>query len=173
MLCACYHQPLPASTSVLNRHAKQTGSLGTKQVFLFLSSSPSTSSLRGHQWQICNYPKIGLRLKPKASVVPPSESGDITTFLLVRYTYFISALQFISIYWEIEVVICVELFTYLQCSIDLNVFGSELCGSVFAFQVAPRWRGGRLRLRTFKSPWFEVMLCYIKLFVTLILAQFI
>ncbi|RID56869.1 hypothetical protein BRARA_F00289 [Brassica rapa] len=107
MLCACYHQPLPASTSVLNnRHAKQTESLGRKQVFLFLSSSPSTSSLRGHQWQICNYPKVGLRLKPKASVVPPSESGDITTFLLV--------------------------------SNDLNVFGSELCGSVIAFQVAPR-----------------------------------
>lgn len=90
MLCACYHQPLPASTSVLNnRHAKQTESLGRKQVFLFLSSSPSTSSLRGHQWQICNYPKVGLRLKPKASVVPPSESGDITTFLLVRYIFYL------------------------------------------------------------------------------------
>ncbi|KAF2594332.1 hypothetical protein F2Q70_00042713 [Brassica cretica] len=107
MLCACYHQPLPASTSVLNRHAKQTGSLGTKQVFLFLSSSPSTSSLRGHQWQICNYPKIGLRLKPKASVVPPSESGDITTFLLV-------SVALISMYLVANFVVPSFLFKSLQ-----------------------------------------------------------
>ncbi|KFK35909.1 hypothetical protein AALP_AA4G052100 [Arabis alpina] len=47
----------------------------------FLSSS--SSSLGKHQWQITNYPKLELRLKPRASVMPPSESGDITTFLLV------------------------------------------------------------------------------------------
>ncbi|KAG7594747.1 hypothetical protein ISN45_Aa01g034820 [Arabidopsis thaliana x Arabidopsis arenosa] len=83
MWCACYHQPLPASSVVLNRQAKQEEeSLRRKQVFFFISSSPS--SLRSkHQSQISNYPKNGIRLKPKASVLPPSESGDITTFLLV------------------------------------------------------------------------------------------
>ncbi|ESQ30396.1 hypothetical protein EUTSA_v10011875mg [Eutrema salsugineum] len=82
MWCGRYHQQSPASSLVLNRQAKQKESrLIRNQVFFFLSSSPS--SLREHQWQISIYPKIGLRLKSKASVVPPSESGDITTFLLV------------------------------------------------------------------------------------------
>ncbi|KAL1207087.1 hypothetical protein V5N11_004294 [Cardamine amara subsp. amara] len=82
MFCACYHHPLPARSVVLNRQAKPTESLRRKQVFFFLSSTPS--SLSQHQWQISKYPKIGLRLiKPKASVLPPSESGDISTFLLV------------------------------------------------------------------------------------------
>ncbi|CAA7035151.1 unnamed protein product [Microthlaspi erraticum] len=53
------------------------------------------------------YPKIGLRLKLKASVVPPSESGDTDTFLIVSGAM-------ISMY-----------------------FGSEFCGSIVAFQVAP------------------------------------
>ncbi|XP_010500654.1 PREDICTED: uncharacterized protein LOC104777999 [Camelina sativa] len=81
MWCACYHQPLPASSVVLNR---QDESLRRKQVFsVFLSSSPI--SLSNHQWQISNYPQTGIsRLKrPNASVVPPSDSGDISTFLLV------------------------------------------------------------------------------------------
>ncbi|EOA36345.1 hypothetical protein CARUB_v10010706mg [Capsella rubella] len=74
MWCACYHQPLLSSSVVLRR----------KQVVCsFVSSCPI--SLSQHQWQIKNYPKIGIRLiKPQqASVLPPSESGDITTFLLV------------------------------------------------------------------------------------------
>ncbi|ESQ30395.1 hypothetical protein EUTSA_v10011875mg [Eutrema salsugineum] len=105
MWCGRYHQQSPASSLVLNRQAKQKESrLIRNQVFFFLSSSPS--SLREHQWQISIYPKIGLRLKSKASVVPPSESGDITTFLL----------------W----------------SNDFHVFGSKFCGSIDAFQVAPR-----------------------------------
>ncbi|CAH8255213.1 unnamed protein product [Arabidopsis lyrata] len=82
MWCACYHQPLPASSIVLNRQAKQEESLRRKQVLFFLSSSPSSLSSK-QQWKISNYPKNGFRLKPKASMVPPSESGDITTFLLV------------------------------------------------------------------------------------------
>ncbi|CAL9218435.1 unnamed protein product [Arabidopsis halleri] len=82
MWCACYHQPLPASSVVLNRQAKQKESLRRKQVFFFISSSSSSLSTK-HKWQISNYPKNEFRLKPKASVVPPSESGDITTFLLV------------------------------------------------------------------------------------------
>ncbi|AEE32585.1 hypothetical protein ISN44_As01g041600 [Arabidopsis suecica] len=83
MWCACYHQPLPASSVVLNQQAKQEESLRRKQVFFFLSSSSPSSLSTKHQWQISNYPKNGFRLKPKASVLPPSESGDITTFLFV------------------------------------------------------------------------------------------
>uniref|UniRef100_A0A1J3FL05 Uncharacterized protein n=1 Tax=Noccaea caerulescens TaxID=107243 RepID=A0A1J3FL05_NOCCA len=81
MWCARYHQPSPASSVVLNRQTKQKESLKRKQVLCFLSSSPS--SLREHRWQIRTYPKIGRRLKTKASVVPPSESGDIGSFLVV------------------------------------------------------------------------------------------
>ncbi|CAH8347241.1 unnamed protein product [Eruca vesicaria subsp. sativa] len=107
MWCARYHQPLPAGSSVLNRNAKQEESLGRKQVFFSLSSSPSTSSLRGHPWQVSNYPKIGLRLKPSASVVPPSESGDITTFLLV-------SVAMISMYLVANFVVPSLLFKSLQ-----------------------------------------------------------
>ncbi|KAJ0242182.1 Transmembrane protein [Hirschfeldia incana] len=107
MWCASYLQPLPAGSSVLNHHTKQTESLGRKQVFLFISSSPSTSSLRGHQWQNSSYPKIGLKIKPKASVVPPSESGDITTFLLV-------SVAMISMYLVANFVVPSLLFKSLQ-----------------------------------------------------------
>ncbi|VVB00782.1 unnamed protein product [Arabis nemorensis] len=81
MLCVCYHQPLPSNSIVLNRQAKQKEILRRNQMFFLSSSSPSR--LGKHQWQISNYPKNEFRLKPKASVMPPSESGDITTFLLV------------------------------------------------------------------------------------------
>ncbi|CAH2036360.1 unnamed protein product [Thlaspi arvense] len=105
MWCASYHQPLPTSSGVLNRETKQKQRLRRNQVFFFLSSSPSSS--REHQWQTSNYPKFGLRLKPKASVVPPSESGDITTFLLV-------SVAMISMYLVANFVVPSLLFKSLQ-----------------------------------------------------------
>ncbi|CAF1929431.1 BnaC05g26930D [Brassica napus] len=84
MWCARYYQPLPASSCVLNHKTKQKESLKRKQVFFFLSFLSPSCLRELRRWKISNYPKIGLRLKAKASVVPPSESGlNITTFLLV------------------------------------------------------------------------------------------
>ncbi|XP_010556031.1 PREDICTED: uncharacterized protein LOC104825405 [Tarenaya hassleriana] len=72
MWCVQYHSPclvgLSAPTEKNHRH-------GRNQVFL-----PSSSSVAELQWRrTSSLATVGL----KASVVPPSESGDITGFLQI------------------------------------------------------------------------------------------
>ncbi|CAN8288352.1 unnamed protein product [Cochlearia groenlandica] len=111
MWCACYHQHHQSLTGsvILNRKANQRESLMRRQQMgFFLSSSSTSSSFGNNQWQIRNnYLKIGQILKPKASGVPPSESGDITTFLLI-------SVAMISMYLVANFVVPSMLFKSLQ-----------------------------------------------------------